>query len=61
MQAGGKIEPAEEPLAALQRELDEELGLRPMLQIGQVLLDPCCEPHEPLVFDPYADPQFRHR
>ncbi|WP_343528784.1 NUDIX domain-containing protein [Sphingomonas sp.] len=28
MQAGGKIEPGEDPAAALIRELDEEIGLR---------------------------------
>lgn len=28
MQAGGKIEPGEDPAAALLRELDEEIGLR---------------------------------
>lgn len=28
MQAGGKIEPGEDPAAALVRELDEEIGLR---------------------------------
>ncbi|QXT34508.1 NUDIX domain-containing protein [Sphingomonas sanguinis] len=28
MQAGGKIEPGEDPVAALIRELDEEIGLR---------------------------------
>jgi len=28
MQAGGKIEPGEDPAAALTRELDEEIGLR---------------------------------
>lgn len=54
---GGKVEPGEAPVAALARELEEELGIR-ILGAEPLVSVPQAYPHKRIVLDVYEVPVF---
>nr|WP_240183421.1 Nudix family hydrolase [Arenimonas caeni] len=54
---GGKVEPGEAPVAALARELEEELGIR-ILGAEPLVSVPQAYPHKRIVLDVYEVPGF---